>query len=55
VSDRGDQLWVIIDRFSKMVHLISLKKTENIVENLMLVFVYEKCRLTWIPTNIVSD
>jgi transposase InsO family protein len=50
-----NQLWVIIDCFTTMVHFIPLKTNENRAENLALVFTHEIWRLHGIPTDIVSD
>jgi hypothetical protein len=54
-SDGCNQLWVIIDRFTRMGHFILLKKNHYRVENLVLVFVHEICRLHGIPNDIVLD
>jgi hypothetical protein len=37
LNDGCDQLWVIIDRFTKMAHFIPLKKIEKNAENLTLI------------------
>jgi hypothetical protein len=55
LSDGCDQVWVIIDHFTKMVHFIPLKKNEKQTENLALVFAREIWRLDEIPTDMVSD
>jgi hypothetical protein len=55
LSDGYNQLWVIIDHFTKMVHFIPLKKNEKRAKNLGLVFSHEIWRLHGIPTDLVSD
>jgi hypothetical protein len=55
LSDGCNQLWVFIPRFTKMEHMIPLKKNEKRPQNLVLVFGREICRLHGIPTDIVSD
>jgi hypothetical protein len=53
LSDRSNQLLVIIDHFAKVRHFISFKKNEKRAENLALVFLLEKWRLYGIPWDIV--
>ena len=48
------QIWVIVDRFTKMAHFIPLKTDAN-AEELARVFVREIWRLHGLPENIVSD
>jgi hypothetical protein len=55
LSDGYDQLWVIIDRYTKMAHFIPLKKKEKKAENFTLIFACEIWRLHRIPTDIVFD
>jgi hypothetical protein len=55
LSDGCDQLWVIIDRYTKMVHFISLKKKQKNAENLVLIFARQIGRLHGIPSDIVTD
>jgi hypothetical protein len=55
LSDGCNQLWYIIDRFTKMAHFIPLKKNEKRAENLTLVFAREIWRLHGIPTDIVLE
>jgi hypothetical protein len=55
LSDGCNQLWLIIDDLTKMVHFILLKKNEKQAENLTVVFASEIWRLHRIPTDIVSD
>jgi len=55
VSDDCDQLWVIIDRFTKMVHFLPLKREEKTAADLAVVFAREIWRYHGLPTDIVSD
>jgi hypothetical protein len=50
-----DQLWVIVDRFTKMAHFILLKKDQKTAEHLVKVFAREIWRFHGIPTDIISD
>jgi cytochrome b len=38
LSEDCDQLWVIIDRFTKMAHFIPLKKDQKTAEHLVRIF-----------------
>jgi len=38
VSEGCDQLWVIIDRFTKMVHFLPLKKAGKTAADLVVIF-----------------
>jgi hypothetical protein len=55
LSEDCNQLWVIIDRFTKMAHFIPLKKDQKTVEHLVKIFTYEIWRFHSIPTDIISD
>jgi transposase InsO family protein len=50
-----DQLWVIIDRYTKMAYFIPLKKKNNKAEDLATIFTTEIWRLHGIPGEIMSD
>ena len=52
--DGFDYLWVIVDRFTSMVHLVPTKTTVRASE-LAWMFVREIVRLHGLPTSIVSD
>jgi len=47
------QCWVIVDRFTKMIHLVPLKIQK--AKELELDFVREICRLHRLPKRVVSD
>ena len=48
-----DQIWVIVDRFSKMAHFIPLKN--RLAHNLAITFIREVWRLHSLPMGVVSD
>jgi len=52
-SEGCDQLWVVIDRFTKMAHFIPLK--EKTAADLTKIFAREIWRFHGLPTDIVSD
>jgi hypothetical protein len=54
-SNGYTQIYVIIDRFTKMAHLIPLKDDPNRSNNLAKIFVSNIWYLNRLPTNIVSD
>jgi hypothetical protein len=55
LSEDCDQLWVIIDIFTKMAHFIPLKKEQKTVEHLVKIFAHNIWRFHGIPTDIISD
>jgi hypothetical protein len=55
LSEDCDQLWVIIDRFTKMAHIIPLKKDQKTAEHLVSIFACEIWRFHTILTDIISD
>jgi hypothetical protein len=55
LSEGCDQLWVIIDRFTKMVYFIPLNKMNKQGEDLAEVFAREIWKLYYILTDIISD
>jgi hypothetical protein len=55
LSDGCDQLWVVIDRYTKMSHFIPLKKNSKKAPDLAVIFVKEISRLRGLPSDIISD
>ena len=53
-SDRFAQIWVVVDRFTKMAYLIPLP-TNPKATDLAKVFLKEIWKLHGLPTDIVSD
>jgi hypothetical protein len=55
-SDGFTQIWVIVDRLTKMAHFIPLKtEEESPVRDLAIIFAREIWRLHGLPADIVSD
>jgi hypothetical protein len=54
-SDGHTELWVVVDRFTKMAHFIPLRKDQKKAEDLCHVFAREIWRLHGVPRDIVSD
>jgi hypothetical protein len=55
LTEGCDQLWVIIDRYTKMGHFIPLKKANKMAKDLTTIFVREIWRLKGILAEIISD
>jgi len=55
ISEECDQLWVVIDRFTKMAHFLPLKKDGKTAADLAVIFAREIWRHHGLPTDIVSD
>jgi len=55
ISDRCDQLWVIIDRFTKMAHFLPLRIEGKTAADLAVVFAKEVWKYHGLPADIVSD
>jgi len=53
--DDCDQLWVIIDCFTKMAHSLPLRKEGKMAADLAVIFAREVWRFHGTPTDIVSD
>jgi len=54
-SDNCDQLWVIIDRFTKMAHFLPLRKEGKTAAELAVIFGREVWNYHGLPTDVVSD
>jgi len=54
-SEGCDQLWVVVDRFTKMAHLLALRKEGKTAADLAVVFAQEIWKFHGLPTDIVSD
>jgi hypothetical protein len=54
-SESCDQLWVIIDRFTKMVHFIAFPKDGKKATDLAIIFAREIWKHHGLPSDIVSD
>jgi len=55
ISDDCDQLWVIIDRFTKMAHFLPSRKEGKTAVDLAVIFTREVWKYHGLPTDIVSD
>jgi len=55
VSEDCDQLWVIIDWFTKMTHFLPLKKEGKTVADLAVIFAREIWKYHGLRADIVSD
>jgi hypothetical protein len=55
LSNGCDQLWVVIDRYTKMSHFIPLKKNSKKAPDLAVIFAKEIWRLHGLPSDIISD
>jgi len=55
LSGGCDQLWVVIDRFTKMAHFLPLKIEKKTAADLAVIFAKEIWRHHGLPTDIVSD
>jgi len=53
--EKSDQLWVVIDRFTKMAHFLPLKQEGKTAADLAVIFAREVWRFYGLPTDIVSD
>jgi len=54
-SDGCDQLWVVIDRFTKMAHFIPLPTNGKTASGLARIFAREVWKYHGLPADIVSD
>jgi len=55
LSENCDQLWVVIDRFTKMAHFLPLPKEKKTAADLAVTFAREIWKYHGLPTDIVSD
>jgi len=55
LSEGCDQLWVVIDRFTKTVHFLPLKKEKKTAADLAVIFAREVWKYHGLPTDIISD
>jgi len=55
LSEGCDQLWVVIDRFTKMAHFLPLKKEKKTAADLVVTFAWEVWKHHRLPSDIVSD
>jgi len=55
ISDGCDQLWVIIARFTKMAHFLTLRSEGQTAADLAVIFAREVWKYHGLPTDIVSD
>jgi len=55
LSEGCDQLWVVIDRFTKMAHFLPLGKEKKMVADLAVIFAREVWKHHGLPIDIVSD
>ena len=55
LSKGCDEIWVIIDRFTKMAHFVPLLVGSKTAADLARIFAKEVWRLHGLPTDIVSD
>jgi len=55
VSEDCDQLWVVIDQFTKMVHFHPQPKDKKTASDLAVTFAREIWKYHGLPTDIVSD
>jgi len=54
-SEGHDQLWVIVDRFTKMAHFLPSRMEGKIVADLAVIFAREVWKYHSLPADIVSD
>jgi len=54
-SEGCDQLWLVIDQFTKMAHFLLLRKEGKTAADLAVVFAQEIWKFHGLPTDIVSD
>jgi len=55
ISDNCDQLWVVVDRYTKMAHFLPLTKEGKTAKDLAIIFAREIWRLQGLLSDIISD
>jgi len=55
ISDNRDQLWVVVDRYTKMAHFLPLTKEGKTAKDLAIIFAREIWRLQGLLSDIISD
>jgi len=55
ILDECDQLWVIINRFTKMAHFLPLRKEGKTAADRAVIFAREVWKYHGLPIDIVSD
>ena len=55
LSDGCDQLWVIVDRFTKMAHFLPLPKEGKTAKDLAIIFAKQISRHHGLPRDIITD
>jgi len=55
LSEECDQLWVVIDRYTKMAHFLPLRKEGKTVADLAVIIAWELWKYHGLPTDIVSN
>ena len=53
--EESSQLWVVIDRFTKMAHFLPLREDGKTATDLAVIFAREVWKYHGLPTDIVSD
>jgi len=54
-SEGCNQVWVVIDRFTKMAHCLPLPKEGKTAADLVVIFAREIWKYHGLPMDIVSD
>jgi len=55
LSEGCDQLWIVIDRFTKMTHFLPLKVEKKTVADLVVIFAQKVWKHHGLPSDIISD
>ena len=55
LSEDCDQLWLVVDRFTKMAHFLQLPREKKTAADLAVTFAREIWKYHGLPTDIVSD